>query len=223
MVSTWLRTRPDTVERKIHEFSCGEALLEYLRLNALDILFLDCKMTGMDGIETAKAIRKFDSRLVIIMLTDFEDYARFGYGADIMEYILKSEFTARAASVFDKAVNRVRESDLKTYSVKTGNGLVHMDIADILYIESHARKKEIFTRGGRTYEFYGRIDDLEDDLRKYGFVRPHKSFLVNSDHIRVFAPQGIWLSNYDVSLPVSRGRFRQAYDEMTIYATEVRA
>lgn len=222
MVSGWLKTRPEVLERNVFEFRCGEALLEHLRRFVLDLVFLDCKMDGLDGIETAKAIRRRDSRLVIILLTDFTGYARFGYGADIMDYILKSEFNTKADIVFGKATKRIKESDLKTYAVRTGTGLFHLEIADILYIESHSRKKELVTRDGQAYEFYGRIEDIEADLRKHGFIRPHNSYLVNSSHIRVFMPSGVWLSGMDAPLPVSRGRYKQAYDDMTVYATEVR-
>jgi len=222
MVSGWLKTRPEVVERNVFEFRCGEALLEHLRRFVLDVVFLDCKMDGMDGIETAKAIRRRDSRLAIILLTDFTGYARFGYGADILDYILKSEFNTKADIVFGKATKRIKENDLKTYAVRTGTGLFHLEIADILYIESHSRKKEIVMWDGQSYEFYGRIEDIESDLKKYGFIRPHGSFLVNSSHVRVFVPSGIWLSGMDTSLPVSHRKYKQAYNDMTVYATEVR-
>jgi len=223
IVSSWLKTRPDVAERNVFDFNCGEALLEHLRRFVLDIVFLDCKMDGMDGIETARAIRRRDSRVIIILLTDFTGYARFGYGADILDYILKSEFNKRAEDVFGKAVRRIKENSLKTYAVRTENGLLHLEIAEILYIESHARKKELVMRGGQSYEFNGRIEDIEKDLKKYGFIRPHGSFLVNSSRVRIFTPDGIWLIDKDLlPLPVSRRKYKQAYDDMTVYATEAR-
>lgn len=222
MVSGWLKARPEVTPRNISEFRCGEALLEHLRRFVLDIVFLDCKMDGMDGIETARHIRRRDNRLVIILLTDFTDYARFGYGADIMDYILKSEFSAQADQVFAKAAKRIKENSSKTYAVRTGYGLYHLEIADILYIESHARKKEVVMRDEQTYEFYGRIDDIENDLKKYGFIRPHGSFLVNSSYVRVFMPQSLWLYGLETPLPVSQRKYRQAFNDMTVYATEVR-
>ena len=152
MVSSWLETHSEITDRDTFEFNCGEALLEHLRLHTLDIVFLDCKMEGLDGIETAKAIRRHDSRLIIILLTDFTDYARFGYGADILNYILKSEFAANVSAVFRKAVNHIKEHDRKTYAIKTGIGLFHLDVADILYVESHGRKKELVTSGGQAYD-----------------------------------------------------------------------
>lgn len=220
-VLEWLDNQQNITLRNIFEFQCGEALLEHLRLSILDIVFLDCKMNGLNGIDTAKIIRKNNSKTVIILLTDFTDYALFGYDADILAYILKKEFLSKVENVFEKAIKQVHENNTKTYAIKTGTGLLQLTIRDILFIESHARKKELVTREGKKYEFYGRINDIELDLRKYGFVRPHNSYLVNSMHIRNFRPDGICLTGYDLPIPVSRGRYKQAYDDMTIYATEV--
>lgn len=221
MVLNWLKTRSEVAGRNVFEFKCGEALLEHLRRSDLDLIFLDCKMSGMDGIEVANAIREHNSKTVIILLTDFTSYARFGYGAEIFDYILKKDFLQQVDKIFNKAVHRIRENRFKTYAVKSKTGLFHLTIADILYIESHLRKKEIVMCDGRTYEFYGRINDIEKDLKKFGFIRPHNSYLVNSRHVRMFMPHGIWLSSFELPLPVSRGRYKKAYDDMTIYAAEV--
>jgi DNA-binding LytR/AlgR family response regulator len=221
-VLRWLKSRPDVMDKNVYCFTCGAALLEHLRLSTLDIIFLDCKMEGMDGIETAKRIREHDSRTTIIMLTDFTDYAVYGYRTEVFEYILKSEFHTRVGSVFDKAVKRIEDNSAKTYAVKTGTGLYHLNINEILFIESHGRKKELFLRNGERHEFYGKIDEIESDLKKHGFIRPHNSYLVNSNYVRVFMPDGIHLMSYDLPIPVSRGRYKKAYDDMTVFATEVR-
>lgn len=96
-----LKTRPEVMERNIFEFRCGEALLEHLRRFVLDIVFLDCKMDGMDGIETAKAIRRRDNRLVIILLTDFAILLPAGIlliivGLSMLRRGRRAEKTARA-------------------------------------------------------------------------------------------------------------------------------
>ena len=44
MVSDWLKTHEEVLERNIFVFASGEAMLDFLRSNALDIIFLDCKL-----------------------------------------------------------------------------------------------------------------------------------------------------------------------------------
>jgi len=221
LVFSWLEKRSEIVERNVFGFNCGAALLEHLRFSDLDLIFLDCQMEGIDGIETAKLIRKNNKKVVIILLTDFVYYARFGYGANIFEYILKQEFQGQIEKIYNRAVKHIQSSDIKTYAVKTKSGLFQLNIADILYVECHGRKKEFFTVGNKSYEFNGRIDDIEKELSKYGFIRPHKSYLVNSSYIRIFKPNNVWLAELDMPLPVSRSKYKQAYNDMTVYATEV--
>jgi len=222
IVFIWLKNRPEFVERNIFEFNCGAALVEYLRLSDLDMIFLDCQMEGMDGIETAKLIREHNKKVLIILLTDFLHYARFGYGANIFEYILKQDFHLQIENIFNKAIKYINENNIKTYAVKTKTGLFNFNISDILYIESRGRKKELCTLNNKIYEFYGRICDVENDLKKYGFIRPHNSYIVSSNYVRVFMPHNLWLAGLDTPLPVSRNKYRQAYNDMTVYAAEVR-
>ena len=222
MVAGWLKNRPEVPDRNVFEFCSGRELVDYLHRSVLDLIFLDCKMAGMDGIETARAIRERDGKVVIVLLTDYASYALFGYGADILDYVLKKDFLAQADRVFDRALRRIQGSKVQTYAVKTGAGLFLLDISDILYIESTGRKKKLFVRGGHCHEFYGKIDDIENDLRKYGFVRPHNSYLVNSRYVKVFMPHNLWLAGLASPLPVARARYKAAYNDMTVFASEGR-
>ena len=220
IVRRWLVRRDDVLPQNIFDFTCGEAVLEFFRHATLDILILDCKMEGMDGIETARKIRLINSAIIIILLTDFDGYARFGYEVDIFGYILKRDFHEQAGKVIDKAVARIREADARTFTIKTGAGVHVLKVSDILFIEAHRRKKELRMINGQSLEFYGKIEDAENMLKKYGFIRPHNSYVVNSRYVRVFSTSSLRLAGYDAPIPVSRGRYRQAFDELTVFASE---
>lgn len=58
-------------------FESGEALLEAYRIQGshFDALFIDMEMGGMNGIETANAIRTIDERVIIVFVTSHEEYA----------------------------------------------------------------------------------------------------------------------------------------------------
>jgi DNA-binding LytR/AlgR family response regulator len=209
IVANWLKSRPDVLDNKVYEFGSGAALLEYLRRSTLDIVIMDCLMEGMDGIETANEIRRHDSRLVIIMVTDYRDYAIYGYGAGALDYILKEKFTIQIDAVFDKAIKRIKDLSSKTFTVKTTTGLIHLEISEILYIESHLRKMELITYAGQAYVFYSRITDVEMDLKKHGFIRPHNSYIVNSKYVKNISQSWIWLRGLEKPLPISKGKYIQ--------------
>lgn len=56
-----------------------------------DVVLLDLKIPGMDGIETLKAIKKFDSTIEVIMLTGHGDVRSVedGMKSGAFEYIMK--------------------------------------------------------------------------------------------------------------------------------------
>ena len=58
---------------KIAEFDCGESLVRALNDSVFDIIFLDIEMKGLDGVATAREIRKRTSAPEIIFVTSYPD------------------------------------------------------------------------------------------------------------------------------------------------------
>jgi len=210
MVREWITTNhPEITPHAIHEFMSGEALIEYLRHKDLDILFLDCRMTGMDGIETAAVIREQDSRLTIIILTDHPGYALLGYEVRAFHFILKKNFHKKVGIIFDNALKRIRKNEPTALTFKSVDGLVHMETEDILYVEGAARKKKLVLANQKEYEVISTLDEIQEILKPYGFVRPHCSFLVNARYIKEFKPDRVEVIGGAV-LPVSRRMYKDA-------------
>ena len=219
-VHEWISAnRCDIGPQNIREFVCGEDVLEYLLYNSIDILIIDCKMNGIDGIQTALKIRKTNRRMVIVALTDYRDYALHGYDAGIYRYLLKSEFNEKFADVFSGAVEHYASDTLPTVTLKTKKGIFYIPIADIMYVESSARKKKYMVFSGEDYTVYGKISEIEKQLSKHGFIRPHNSYIVNCRYVVSVEKDTIQLRNGE-KIHVSQSHRKAAYDALTLYISK---
>lgn len=213
-IHNWLRIKhPNITESCIFEFCSGEAVIEFLNYNQLDLLFLDCRMCGINCIECAVRIRKKDKKIKIIATTDFEKYAPYGYEAEIYRFILKKDFEQKIDRVFDKLLHEYKLFDDKIFCVKTDKGLARLLISDIVYIESILRKKIITYLDGETYTVYSNMKELANFLEPVGFVQPHSSYLINSVFVSKFSNENIALKTGE-AIPISRKYAKTAYDKL---------
>lgn len=219
-VRDWLKSNhPEIHSECVHTFYCGEALLSFMSANSLDILFLDCELGSMNGLEIAERIRKRDRNLVIIAVSNYVEYAADGYGA-IHRYILKGNFSARISAAFNEAVMVYKSNNDGIINVKIKTDILRVPTIEILYFESKWRQLFLHMQGDFVHEFYGRLDEYENELKSLFFIRIHQSYIVNCKHIGHFTREGVTMSD-GKSLPVSRGKYTESIDRFTLYCDGV--
>lgn len=86
----------------------------------------------------------------------------------------------------------------------------HISHSQIIMIESNAHKS-IITLEDQSYSASEGIGVLENKLSKYGFIRVHRCYLVNSNSIKSISNYSLTLNN-GVQLPVSKSRYREIKD-----------
>ena len=197
-------------------FSSGkEFLADRENLVKYDIVFLDINMKEIDGIQTAMEMRKFESETCIVLVTAFLNYALEGYKVGAVRYIMKDALEVQMAECMD-AIFRKMQIRQVTFPFVEGEKTLYTD--NIVYIESQ-RHKCIFLYMGKeaaTYQIYEKLDKLEEMLSGYGFLRIHKSFLVNMKHVRKVSNYLVTLDSGE-ELPVPRLRFHKAKEEFAAY------
>lgn len=70
-------------------FESGEQLLDYLRENPLDVVFLDIEMPGINGLQLSEQIQDLNENIEIIFVTAFNQYAVEAFELQAMDYIMK--------------------------------------------------------------------------------------------------------------------------------------
>ncbi|MEG1012575.1 MAG: LytTR family DNA-binding domain-containing protein [Ruthenibacterium sp.] len=104
-----------------------------------------------------------------------------------------------------QAVMRRLETQNQTYLLKTELGILSLALNNILYIESQKRLLLFHVQNQERsfYQCYEKITVAQQQLSEKGFLRIHKSYLVNMAHIKYIRNTEIALKENTV-LPVSR-------------------
>ena len=187
------------IERKqtdceIDTYGTGEDLLKAgIRY---DIVFLDIQMEGMNGIDTAKALRQKADCTVLIFITGVKEYVFDAFDVAAFHYLIKPIEELKFYEVYDRAVLEVGKRKQQANGqlfVKTRNRNATFNQSDILYIESRAKKVEIHTKTD-IVEAYAAIGELEKQLVG-SFYRCHRGYLVNMAFITEYGNDSIALHN----------------------------
>ncbi len=101
---------------------------------SFDLLFLDIYMPHMSGMELARQIRKSDPDVLIVFITNLQQYAIEGYSVDAMDFAVKPLKYGRLASILKKAAKRVESAGRKIFLGGAGN-LRGVLLSDLLYVE----------------------------------------------------------------------------------------
>lgn len=182
-------------EVEIEEFSSGRELIEEYDSGArFDLLYIDIEMEDVDGVSAAGYIRQLDNRLLLIYVSSHEEYLKELFETEPFRFLSKPVDEQRFEEVFCKAMERIVSKKNQYFYFQSGKQIVKLPAADIVYVESSKRKVIIHTALGE-YEYYDKLDAVEEKLKEMRFVRIHQAYLVNMDHIEAFQYDRVALSN----------------------------
>lgn len=162
-----------------------------------DVLFMDIILGDSNGVDICKEMRKGGYTGTIIFLTGASEYAVSGYELDARGYILKPY----KAKLIHETLDRIlHNSGTVAYTIKIYNRIIRIPLADILYIESQNTKCVIHCIDNVTYTIYKKLSDVEEELSSNGFLRSHRSYLVNM--ATIISAQSAFILENGESVPI---------------------
>ena len=167
---------------KISKYTSGKALLDDLVEGYLDTecILLDIEMPGLNGLETAKQIRKHNFNVPIVFITSHADYGEQSYEVHASGYLVKPYDLERISRVLNYVLKE-RIQQRITITVHRQKRYIKTD--DIIYIESDKRAITLHLQDGTSLQFNSSMNKLEEQLNSPNFIRCHQSYIVNMDYI----------------------------------------
>lgn len=181
-------------EIEITSFFSAEDLIEKYKENiSFDIIFLDIEMSGLNGIDAAKEIRKLDLKTIIIFISSHSNYVFESFEVEALHFIVKPISKLEFKNVFSRAISKYTSIN-STLLLKWQNEIYNIKIASIIYIEAYKRHVTVYTEKEK-FEAVGKLSDMLKLLEPHGFIRTHQGFLVNMDFIKRFDVSDVVLFN----------------------------
>ncbi|MFI6007902.1 LytR/AlgR family response regulator transcription factor [Streptomyces sp. NPDC051243] len=158
---------------------------------AIDVVFLDINMPGLDGLDLARLLTGFANPPLVVFVTAHEDFAVQAFDLKAVDYVLKpvrkerlAEAVRRAAELRDTAAPRipVSEPDPDQIPVELGGVTRFVSVDDITHVEAQGDYARLHTDKG-SHLIRIPLSTLEERWRSRGFVRIHRRHLVALRHI----------------------------------------
>lgn len=195
---------------KIYSFSSGRELLEAFENQWFDLYFLDVCLPDIDGMEIGRRIRRKDQEAVLVYVTVSRDYAFEAFGVQAFQYLQKPVDSRALFRILDTVVDMVEQKHTSRICIRTKEGLVNVNISDIMYVENIARCAVYVLKNGVQVTGLCNRSSFEKSvnlLKEHAaFVQPHKSYFVNMNFIRSFCQRSLELDD-GTQIAVSRKRF----------------
>ncbi|MEG0169985.1 LytR/AlgR family response regulator transcription factor [Anaerorhabdus sp.] len=201
------------------EFICfhdGQDLIDaYNRNERFDIILLDMLMEKVNGLDTAKYIRQVDQDVEILIITSTLEYAVEGYTVNARRYYTKPLQQDEFLKEVNNIILNLKKNDSLTLTIHNLHGITKIKLNEIYYIESLSRTLTIHTQTSEI-SMNGKISEMEESVAPYGFMRVHKSFIVNLKYIKNIFKDVITLDNNDTIL-LSKHKSKQVHDALMQY------
>ncbi len=191
---------------EIRKYENGEGLLSDIRKQIFDVLFLDIDMPGMDGMQLAEKIRDGNGHVKIIFVTNKDNLVYKSIKYTPFRYIRKSHMCEELQEAV-KELEKALSDDSRTGMFATELGDICIKLKEITYAEVYNHTLTIHTED-RKLTLCRTLDDFEEAIGDLGFIRTHKSYLVNYRYIRSFAGNFAILDD-DTEIPVSKKRIKE--------------
>ncbi|EFK57804.1 LytR/AlgR family response regulator transcription factor [Sphingobacterium spiritivorum] len=180
----------------------------FIRENAVDLIFLDIQMPGLNGLEFAKQV---GNTTLIIFTTAFAEFAIDSYEVDAIDYLVKPIQPNRFKKAVTKAISYHKmlvneEKNLLTDQIEGEFVFIKSDrryfkvvFKDILFIEGLKDYVIIHTENQKLIT-HTNLKNAHTLLPSKNFLRVNRSYIINKDRIDSFSNNDVFIGDNEISI-----------------------
>jgi two-component system LytT family response regulator len=179
--------------------------LEMLERKPYDVLLLDIHMPELSGMELADRLNKRAGAIPsIVFVTAHHEHAVAAFERHAVDYVLKPFSSERIHEALDVAIRRTESEraaqlirvlpQLETLlskspkiAIKTKGRILFIDPMDVVIVEAQGNYV-LLQRYSGSYLLRESISTMAEKLKPYGFIRIHRSVIVNSSYVEEIQP-----------------------------------
>ena len=185
----------------------GVAALALIRAHEPDVLFLDVKMPGLNGVDVLQAAGQGAERYATVFITAFDDFAATAFDVGAVDYVVKPITAARLA----KAITRVQEKlttrdgvtalatsnahisalpasppklPLRWIQATQGDRVFFVTLNEVLFFQSDSKYTRVVTKDREAF-IRKSVKSLLEALDPQQFMQIHRGTLINVNFIEV--------------------------------------
>lgn len=190
----------------IYTYTNSVDLLNEFNPNESSIIFLDIFINdgnNMNGIDIAKKIREVDSSCIIIFTTMSDNYALDAFSVHALDYLVKPIEYENIEKTLNRCFTLISQP-VKYIKVLSNRLNIKIVQKNILYVEVFNKYCMIHTTTD-SIKTYMTLSEIQKLLDSNLFLRCHRSFIVNLDHIHSFSENDFILKNENV-VPIAKDK-----------------
>lgn len=178
--------------------------------NSVDVIFVDINMPELTGVDF---VRGLENHHLVIFTTAYSEYAVEGFKLDAIDYLLKPFNFA----TFERAANKAhsvaellalrneanaeqnipigeQSADRECISIRADHKTTLVRYSNIIYLESAGEYIRLHLADGTKLVTLFRMKNMETELPAERFIRVHRSFIVNTEHITGYTKGRVFLT-----------------------------
>jgi two-component system LytT family response regulator len=191
---------------RIETAADGVRALEVLQPGDIDVLFLDIQMPELSGFDVLERIQQHNlSMPAVVFVTAHNEHATKAFDHNAVDYVLKPFSAARVQKALDTAIRRsyseraakivdaypylqsANRSRPTRIAIKVQGRILFIDPAAVLYVQAEGNYVLLQAEGG-SHLLREPLGQVEQKLIPFGFVRIHRSVIVNSAYVKEVHP-----------------------------------